>query len=478
MPSTTSGFASVVMSPGLVKLEMPAMTRRMILPERVFGMSATIHTFFGLAILPIRCSIAPETLSSICLLGLRPGLSATYISTARPRSSSTTGTAAASAISSTVNAADSSSFVPRRSGDVDDVVDAAENPEVAVLGEQGAVTGEVRPVVEVLALGVLVVLLEVGADELVRVAPDGLEDPGPRVLDADVARLAASLWNLVAVLVEDHREDTQHAGSGAAGLHLVERRQRRAEKSSVLGLPPRVDDHGLVLAHRVVVPAPHFGLDRLADRGHVLEVVVVLARLVRAELAQHADGRRGRVEDVHAQTLGDPPRPARVGIRGYALVHHAGRPQGERPIDDVRVTGDPADVGEAPVGVFGMDVLVVLRGAGDVSQVAPCAVLAALRSGGGAAGVHEEQRRLGRHRHRIYALALVVGQQVVDDEVTAVDQGRLGRVLAGVALPDQDLFDLVPLLLGHGDRLVGLHLVVEQLTVAVVGVHGDQHVAL
>src|SRR5258708_15922339 len=53
MLSTISGLASVVMSPGSVKLEIPAMTRRMIFPERVFGMSETIQTFFGRAIFPI-----------------------------------------------------------------------------------------------------------------------------------------------------------------------------------------------------------------------------------------------------------------------------------------------------------------------------------------------------------------------------------------------------------------------------------------
>ena len=50
------------------------MTRRMILPERVLGMSGTIHTFFGRAILPISVSIASLTLSSISLLGAEAGL--------------------------------------------------------------------------------------------------------------------------------------------------------------------------------------------------------------------------------------------------------------------------------------------------------------------------------------------------------------------------------------------------------------------
>ena len=42
----------MVMSPMSVKLEIEAMTRRMIFPERVLGMSLTIHTFLGRADLP------------------------------------------------------------------------------------------------------------------------------------------------------------------------------------------------------------------------------------------------------------------------------------------------------------------------------------------------------------------------------------------------------------------------------------------
>ena len=114
MPSTISGLASVVTSPASAKLETAAMTLRMILPDLVLGMSATIQTFPGRAILPISVSITLVTLSSISLLGLRPGLSETYASTARPPISPMTGTAAASATSATVSAADSVSLVPSR----------------------------------------------------------------------------------------------------------------------------------------------------------------------------------------------------------------------------------------------------------------------------------------------------------------------------------------------------------------------------
>ena len=115
----------------------------------------------------------------------------------------------------------------------------------------------------------------------------------------------------------------EHGRAGAARLHPLETGKRGAQEAAGLGLPPGVDDDRLPLAHRLVVPAPDVGLDRLADRGHVLEAVVVLVRLVRPDLAQHPDRGRGGVEDVDAEPLGDPPGPAGVGIGGHALVEHA-----------------------------------------------------------------------------------------------------------------------------------------------------------
>src|SRR5258708_4571846 len=51
--ATMSGLASVVMSPVSIWLEMAARTRRMILPERVLGLSGTMWTVFGLGILVV-----------------------------------------------------------------------------------------------------------------------------------------------------------------------------------------------------------------------------------------------------------------------------------------------------------------------------------------------------------------------------------------------------------------------------------------
>jgi hypothetical protein len=51
-------------------------------------------------------------------------------------------------------------------------------------------------------------------------------------------------------------------------------------------------------------------------------------------------------------------------------------------------------------------------------------------------------------------------------------------VLVGDATPDEHLLDLDALLARLLDRLVTLDLVVDQVAVAVVGVHGDEHGAL
>ena len=55
MPSTTVGSASVVVSPSASSSATLRSSRRMILPERVFGRSSVNRIVFGLAIGPMCC---------------------------------------------------------------------------------------------------------------------------------------------------------------------------------------------------------------------------------------------------------------------------------------------------------------------------------------------------------------------------------------------------------------------------------------
>ena len=118
------------------------------------------------------------------------------------------------------------------------------------------------------------------------------------------------------VLVPDDGINAKDRRTRAAGLHGIERGLCAAEEAAGFGLPPRVDDDRFAFAHDFVIPAPDFRLDRLAHRGHVLEVIVVFFRLVAAGFAQHADGGGRSVEDVDVETLGDAPRAAASGNCG------------------------------------------------------------------------------------------------------------------------------------------------------------------
>src|SRR5207237_6216340 len=124
-------------------------------------------------------------------------------------------------------------------------------------------------------------------------------------------------------------------------------------------------------------------------------VVAVLFGFVGAKLAQHPDGGGRGVEDVDPEALGNPPGTAGIRVGGNAFVHDTGGRQRQGTVNDVGVARDPADVGEAPVGVLRLDVLVVLRGAGDIREVSAGAVLRSLRFGGGTARNHQEEGLLG-----------------------------------------------------------------------------------
>src|SRR5205085_198805 len=106
-------------------------------------------------------------------------------------------------------------------------------------------------------------------------APDGLEDPRPGVADADVARRAAAGRDLVAVLVVDDRVDTQDTRPAAARLHRLQRRQRAAQETAVLGLPPGIHDGRLALADLGHAPVGVAGVDVLVvlrRAGHIGQV--------------------------------------------------------------------------------------------------------------------------------------------------------------------------------------------------------------
>src|SRR5258708_7674278 len=242
-------------------------------------------------------------------------------------------------------------------GDVDHVVYTAQNAEIAVRSLHGAVTREVWPVTPVFALRILVVFLIVLADKTLTIAIDRLEDSRPWIANANVSCFARTGLHFLSVLIKDDGIDSGNRRTGTARLHGIERRFGAAQEAAVFGLPPGVHDHSFTLADDLVIPLPDCRLDRFTDRGHVLEVVVVFLGLVRARFAQHTDGRGPCIEDVHIKLFRNTPGTSGIGIVRYAFIKNAGCSQSERAVNDIRMSSDPADIGQAPIHVFRMYIL-------------------------------------------------------------------------------------------------------------------------
>src|SRR4029077_6398342 len=168
-------------------------------------------------------------------------------------------------------------------------------------------------------------------------------------------------------------------------------------------------------------------------------------------------------------------RAAGVGELRDAFIEHAGGGEGERTVNNVGVAGDPADVGHAPVDVFRVNVLIILGGARDVGEIATGAVLTTFGLAGGAAGVHEEERSFGVLRDGLDGVAAKIFQHVVDEKVAPHDHGRVGSEFSGVALPYEDLINVLALFRCglHGDIRAGF--VVHPLAVAAVAVGVDEN---
>jgi hypothetical protein len=285
--------------------------------------------------------------------------------------------------------------------DVDDVVDAAHDPEVAVLVATRAVPGEVEPGEA----------LPVALFEALRILEDRAQHRRPRPLQHQ--ETAFVRLHRLAGGVDDvgfHAEERQRAG---AGLRRRRAGKRRDHDAAGLRLPPGVDDRAALLADHAVVPHPRFGVDRLADRAEQAQrgQIEAIRMLVAPPHERPQCGRRG-VEDRDAVALDDLPEPSRVRNVRRAFVHDDRRAVQQRAVDDVRMARHPAHVRGAPVDVVVLQIEHHLRGQIRADHVAAGRVHDALRLPGGPGRVQDEQQRFGIERRRVVPRRLLRDQVV------------------------------------------------------------------
>ena len=119
-----------------------------------------------------------------------------------------------------------------------------------------------------------------------------------------------------------------------------------------LGLPPRVNDGAAAAADNIVIPIPGFGVDRLADRAQHLERgKIAFFDIFVALTHERAQSRGGGVELVDLVLFTNLPEAGGVRVGGCALEHQRCCAVRKRPVNDIAVARDPADIGGAPVDV-------------------------------------------------------------------------------------------------------------------------------
>src|SRR4029079_1763473 len=124
------------------------------------------------------------------------------------------------------------------------VVDATEEPEVALLVTLGTITGEVHPR-EALPVGLLVPL---------RVAVDPAEHGRPRSLQDEIAATPERHRRTVAV--DDVGRDARERERGGTRFRDGHAGEWRDQDLAGLGLPPGVHDRRSVAADVLPVPQP------------------------------------------------------------------------------------------------------------------------------------------------------------------------------------------------------------------------------
>ena len=148
-------------------------------------------------------------------------------------------------------------------------------------------------------------------------------------------------------------------------------RKRRNHDSTGFGLPPGVHQRRFAVANIVAVPVPYFRIDRLANGTDYLERAQIAGgdRLFTL-LHQCAHGSRSGVELGNLVLIAHVPETSVVRIGRNALEHDRRSANGQRAIDDVGVSGNPADVGRAPPNVAILVVKDILKGRGRINHVA------------------------------------------------------------------------------------------------------------
>ena len=116
----------------------------------------------------------------------------------------------------------------------------------------------------------------------------------------------------------------------------------------------------------------------------------MLDRPLFSPIDKRADRSRRGIKNVHLIFIDDLPETIRLRIIRRAFIHESGRSICERPVNDIAVAGNPADIRCAPIGVVIFEVENPLGRDVNAGQVSAGGMNDTFRFTGRAAGVKNE----------------------------------------------------------------------------------------
>ncbi len=277
-------------------------------------------------------------------------------------------------------------------GDVDDVIGAAHHPDIAVGIDHAAIAGAV----------IAGKIGEIGGAEPLVVLPERRRR-ARRQGEADGEMAALVGTKRLALIVEHGKRPARRGPAARAWLERGEAEAAEAggDRPAGLGLPPVIDDRaaeffGGPLGGRRIAPLP--GEEKRLEAAHVVGEPEFRLRVLLLDGAH--GGRRGE-QHLHPM-LGDDPakRPGIGRADRLSLIHHAGRADQERRIDDVGMPDHPADVGRGPKHVARGDPVDHAHRTGEGDRMPAIVAHHALGPTRGAGGVKDIERIGGGDRDR------------------------------------------------------------------------------
>ena len=222
--------------------------------------------------------------------------------------------------------------------DIENIINAAHDPEVSALIAARAVAGEIHARYAA----------PVRFDESLPITIHAAQHARPWLANDQQTASVRAL--LIAGIVNDCGVDTKHWDRATSWHGWRGARQWGNDMSARFSLPHRVNNRASTATNDLVVPHPRFRIDRLAHGSQDPKAgKVVLGRMHIAPAHEAANGgwRCVKVRDVVARN--DPPESI-LGweIRG-TFVHERWYAVGQHSIHDVTVTGDPTDVSGAEI---------------------------------------------------------------------------------------------------------------------------------